>query len=449
MVWVVDPAGAVPYRAIVEASVSPFVIIDALGYVVWAGPAVEVLLGRPSESYAGKHFLDVLDPASHEAAITSFTDFMRPDRTTADWIGPPILLELLGADGPVACEVSAAAGSTIGIDGAVVQIRRWRGTVLLYQAVDAIVGGAPLTEVLGRLIELVEHDLQQSVVAIGIGWDGSAFETVLAGCEPLAAKLVAGAQPDSPWARALEKGSLVGDADLGALDPGLGTEADAAGYSECWAFPILIRPDDTPSAALIAFSGPRAAYITTTAERVSRLVALALEAERTRLTWQRAARTDGLTGLSNRTDLEDRLEAVALTAPDVDVAMLFCDLDDFKPVNDRLGHEFGDLVLAGVAERIRSVVRPSDVVARWGGDEFVVLCTEGAWPEDALAIAQRLIEAVARPMVVGQHEVQLGVSVGVATSRAAQTSDLVRRADGALRAAKSDGKNRWRLALNG
>jgi diguanylate cyclase (GGDEF)-like protein len=182
---------------------------------------------------------------------------------------------------------------------------------------------------------------------------------------------------------------------------------------------------------------------------VSRLVALAREAERTRLTWQRAARTDGLTGLSNRTDLEDRLEAVALTAPDVDVAMLFCDLDDFKPVNDRLGHEFGDLVLAGVAERIRSVVRPSDVVARWGGDEFVVLCTEGAWPEDALAIAQRLIEAVARPMVVGQHEVQLGVSVGVATSRAAQTSDLVRRADGALRAAKSDGKNRWRLALNG
>src|SRR3954452_9974584 len=446
MVWVVGPADAVPYRAIVEASVSPFVILDDNGFVSWAGPAVEVLLGKSADSYIGRHFLDVLDPASHEAAITSFADFMRPDRTTADWIGPPILLELLGADGPITCEVSAAAGDTIGVDGAVVQIRRWRGTVLLYQAVGAIVGGAPLTEVLGRLIELVEHDLQQSVVAIGTGWADATFDTVLAGCEPLAAKLVTGTHPDSPWARAMEKGSMVGDADLGNLDSDLREQAEAAGYSECWAFPILIRPDDTPSAALIAFSGPRAAYITTTAERVSRLVALALEAERTRLTWQRAARTDGLTGLSNRTDLKDRLESAALTAPEREVAVLFCDLDDFKPVNDRLGHDFGDLVLAGVAERIRNVVRPSDVVARWGGDEFVVLCTEGRSADDALAIAQRLIEAVARPMVVGDHEVQLGVSVGVATSRAAQSADLVRRADGALRAAKSDGKNRWRLA---
>src|SRR4051794_2463369 len=446
MVGVVASSGGTPFQAIVEGSVSPFVIVDEKGFVTWAGPTVETLLGQPAAAYVGGHFLDVLHPSSHEAAITSFTAFMREGRADADWIGPPILLDLVGVDGPVTCEVSAAAGRTIGQGGAVIQIRRWRGTVLLYQAVDAIVGGAPLLDVLGCLLELIEHDLPEAVAAIGTGWDGSQFEAVVAGREPLAADLVSGAQPDAPWARALEKGSIVGDADLASLDPAVAEQADAAGYSACWSFPILIRPDVRPSAALVAFSGPTAAYIMTTAERVSRLVAMALEAERTRTTWQRAARTDGLTGLSNRADLEDRLETAALTAPEREVAVLFCDLDDFKPVNDRLGHDFGDLVLAGVAERIRNVVRPSDVVARWGGDEFVVLCIEGRSADDALAIAQRLIEAVARPMVVGEHEVQLGVSVGVATSRAAQSADLVRRADGALRAAKSDGKNRWRLA---
>jgi diguanylate cyclase (GGDEF)-like protein len=173
---------------------------------------------------------------------------------------------------------------------------------------------------------------------------------------------------------------------------------------------------------------------------------MALEAERTRATWHRAARTDGLTGLSNRTDLDDRLQSVAFAAPDRAVAALFCDLDDFKPVNDRLGHEFGDQVLAHVADSIRAVVRPSDVVARWGGDEFVVLCSEHTSPDDAIGIAQRVIEELGQPMAIGQHAVQLGVSIGVATARAVESGQLVRRADDALRDAKAAGKNQWRLA---
>jgi diguanylate cyclase (GGDEF)-like protein len=176
---------------------------------------------------------------------------------------------------------------------------------------------------------------------------------------------------------------------------------------------------------------------------------MALEAERTRATWHRAARTDGLTGLSNRTDLDDRLQSVAIAAPDRAVAALFCDLDDFKPINDNLGHEFGDLVLAQVADRIRSVVRPPDVVARWGGDEFVVLCSEQTSSDDALGIAQRIIEEVGQPMTIGESDVQLGVSIGVATSRAVHSGHLVRRSDDALRMAKTSGKNQWRLAPDG
>ena len=449
MVGVVGPSDAVPYQAIVEASVSPFVVVDRKGFIEWAGPAVEVLLGRPAAEYAGTHFLDVLHPSSHEAAIAAFTEFTRPGRPSVDWIGPPMLLELIGVNGPVTCEISAAAGQTIGRDGGVLQVRRWRGTVLLYQAVDAIVGGAPLTDVLACLIELVEHDLPQSFVAIGTGWDGSQFESVVGGSQPVTAELLSLGGTPSPWASALEKHALVGEGDLGGLEPSLAEAATAAGYAACWAFPVLVRPDERPSAALVAWrgiSGPAAAHLTTTADRVSRLVAMALEAERTRATWHRAARTDGLTGLSNRTDLDDRLQSVAIAAPDRAVAALFCDLDDFKPINDRLGHEFGDLVLARVADRIRNGVRPTDVVTRWGGDEFVVLCSEQTSSDDALGIAQRIIEEVGELMDIGGHEVQLGISIGVATSRAVDSAHLVRRADDALRLAKADGKNQWRLA---
>jgi diguanylate cyclase (GGDEF)-like protein len=321
--------------------------------------------------------------------------------------------------------------------------------VLLYQAVDALVGGAPLTDVLAGLIELVEHDLPQSFVTIGTGWDGSKFDAIVPGSEPVASELVAGTTGSSPWAEAIEKGGLVGEADLLAVDPTLAADAAAAGYATCWVFPVLVRPDERSSAALIAWrrtSGAAAAHLTTTVERVARLVAMALESERTRATWHRAARTDGLTGLSNRAELDDRLQSVAIAAPERPVAALFCDLDDFKPINDRLGHEFGDRVLARVADRIRGVVRPADVVARWGGDEFVVLCTEPTSPDDAVGIAQRIVEALGEPIEVGDHEVELGVSVGVATSLATRSSQLVGRADDALRAAKAGGKNQWRLA---
>ncbi len=413
----------IPYRAIVESSISPFVLVDGQGYVIWVGPAVGVLLGRDPESYVGVHFLEVLHPSSHEAAIAAFSDFVRPDRESADWIGPPMLLELVGADGPVTCEVSAVNGASIGLDGALLQVRRWRGTVLLYEAVDAIASGAPLDEVLSRLVDLAEHDMPAATIAVGIQWNGSRFGRVVG--SPGAAALLAHEGPGSPWHDALTRGEASGEADLSSMDVRLAAATAAEGHRSGWAFPITVRPDAEPTASLVAWrrvEGPAAAHLVTTAVRVSRLVALTLEGERTRATWERAARTDALTGLSNRADL-----------------------DDFKPVNDRYGHDAGDEVLAAVAGRIRGAVRPSDVVARWGGDEFVVLCAEPTTADDAVGIARRRIDAVNQPVTVGEAEVGLGVSVGVATAEASQSRRLVREADRALQQAKAAGKNQWRL----
>lgn len=440
----------VPFRAMVEASVSPFVLVDGEGYVTWVGPTVHALLGQPPSTYVGKHFLEVLHPSSHEKALAAFADFMRPEREHEPWVGPPMQLDLVGTDGPVTCEVSAVSARSIGRDGAILQVRRWRGVVLLQTAVDAIAANAALDEVLRRLIELLEHDLPASTGAVGTGWDGERFGDVVA-LDPSATSITRLTATDAPWARALATNDVASVDDVGELPPMVADAAASAGYRSCWAFPIRVRPDPSPSVALVVWrhvEGGVVGYLADTVHRIAGLIGLAVEGDRTRQRWQRAARTDELTGLSNRTELDERLDELAATTPDDRIAVLFCDLDDFKPVNDGLGHDAGDEVLADVAGRIRHLVRPIDVVARWGGDEFVVLCAGPASADDAVGIARRFIDEVNKPLTVAGKTVRLGVSIGVATAIAGRSAELIRRADVALQEAKRAGKNAWRLAAD-
>jgi diguanylate cyclase len=154
---------------------------------------------------------------------------------------------------------------------------------------------------------------------------------------------------------------------------------------------------------------------------------------------------DGLTGLANRALFRNRLEhAVDLHARDLrPVSLLFLDLDDFKVVNDTLGHAAGDQLLIRVAERLRGTVRAGDTVARLGGDEFAVLLEDGA---DPFASAHRITEALRPSFVIDRQPIDAGVSVGVvelAPSAAAVSADeLLARADTAMYAAKRSGKAR-------
>jgi diguanylate cyclase (GGDEF)-like protein/PAS domain S-box-containing protein len=146
---------------------------------------------------------------------------------------------------------------------------------------------------------------------------------------------------------------------------------------------------------------------------------------------ERAVR-DPLTGLANRGLLEERLRAVlARDARTGDTTgVLFLDLDGFKAVNDQHGHLVGDTVLRTVAARLVAGVRPSDTVARMGGDEFVVL-VEDATEEGVAALVDRLRDAVAAPIVTGDLDLKVGVSVGVALSSGGvlEPATLLGRAD--------------------
>lgn len=157
---------------------------------------------------------------------------------------------------------------------------------------------------------------------------------------------------------------------------------------------------------------------------------------------------DSLTGLPNRTHLMERLEAslarVARAARVVGV--LYLDVDDFKDVNDSLGHAVGDEVLIRLAERVTGLLRAGDMAARLGGDELVMLCDDLNDPDEVQPIAQRLVDAVAEPIEVGGHVLHLTASVGVATGGVGATPvRLVRDADAAMYRAKSSGKARFEI----
>lgn len=154
------------------------------------------------------------------------------------------------------------------------------------------------------------------------------------------------------------------------------------------------------------------------------------------------ARHDLLTGLPNRQQLLERLEV--LLATQQRVAVMFCDLDGFKVVNDSLGHEMGDRLLKVVADRLRFSAREGDVVGRLGGDEFLLICRHVATADEITAVADRLLDTIGAPIRLNNrdHVVTFSIGVALADSDTTTASDLLQRADLAMYASKQSGRGK-------
>lgn len=184
-------------------------------------------------------------------------------------------------------------------------------------------------------------------------------------------------------------------------------------------------------------------------EMACKLAAIAIEQRHltTQLAYQ--AQHDSLTGLPNRLFFEERLQQIITqVSQNGDVAaLLFFDLDRFKIVNDTLGHHIGDCLLQQVAQRLKRNVRHNDIVARMGGDEFTIILSDLSNSDDAIRIAQKIVEAFQAPFVIQEHELKISGSLGVSLipSDGQTTTELLKKADSAMYQAKENGRNNYQL----
>ncbi|MDN3718854.1 diguanylate cyclase [Roseibium salinum] len=182
------------------------------------------------------------------------------------------------------------------------------------------------------------------------------------------------------------------------------------------------------------------------ASKISRLSASLEESERKN---HHFARHDALTGLPNRHHFSDCLAYSLDCLPEQEFAILACDLDRFKPVNDTHGHEAGDTVICSVAQRLRLLVGKHGIVSRIGGDEFIILLTGQTGRDHLASLAEQIGETVAGPIEIGSGQVvEIGVSIGIAIAPdcGSTEKELIRMADLALYKAKDNGRNGFEFA---
>ena len=176
---------------------------------------------------------------------------------------------------------------------------------------------------------------------------------------------------------------------------------------------------------------------------LGRAIRYAVERKRAELELARQATHDALTDLPNRTLFLDRLRLTLarIERREKACAVLFLDLDRFKAVNDSLGHDIGDQMLVEAANRLRALVRPSDTVARFGGDEFMVLCDDIETEADAIVVAGRIADSLAEPFHLAGRELYVGASIGIAVAedRSRPAEEIVRDADQTMYMAKRRG----------
>jgi diguanylate cyclase (GGDEF)-like protein/PAS domain S-box-containing protein len=229
------------------------------------------------------------------------------------------------------------------------------------------------------------------------------------------------ARDTAPWRSYFATKLRVGDRDFGAL-------VFAARRPRQGGIPDLDRDLLQLMALFVAAALERAQH----AERIEQL-----------------AFYDSLTGLPNRVLFNDRIRQTVAAAKRYrrGFAVMYLDLDEFKEINDRYGHPVGDLVLKAVADRLVATLRESDTVARFGGDEFVILQPVVNGPNDAADLARKITEALQTPLEIDGVQRVVHTSIGIALypQDASTTDDLMDRSDRALYRAKRAGRNRWQF----
>ncbi len=404
-----------PYSALVQQSADIVMVVDPDGTVRFANPAMLRLLGMEPDDLLGTQVLEIIHAGDHDLLTDLVAKLLESPET------------------PRSFELRARH-----VDGSYRWIDGWLQNLLD----DVHVGG-----LLGNGRDVTDRrDAQEALTA-----SEERFRSLTSSSPSAIFELDAAARVGLVNQRWVE---LTGR-DLGEIDDVFGVlhPSDARRLRAVWSAEgapsgleervRVVRPDgdfrwvELRTRPVHDSDGLVVAHVGTLHD--------VTEVQNAHRKLEHLASHDPLTGLPNRTLLLERLQLAVTAARETGdpLALLFVDLDRFKVVNDSLGHHAGDRVLVEVARRLGELVRPRDVVARFGGDEFVVLCAPLADDDQAVQLADRIRREVAGGVLIESEAVHVSVSVGVVIGSGEMDPEtLLRNADVAMYAAKSQGRDR-------
>jgi diguanylate cyclase (GGDEF)-like protein/PAS domain S-box-containing protein len=444
------------FRALVEHASDGVVICDAEGRVLWANPYAERFSGEPDGGLVGTAKVELIHPddlrriaprlaemlATPAASVRYETRMRRHD---GRWVWTDVVATNLLDDPAIGgivvnfCDISERKLADAQREGvAALGSRALTGCLFEPLARDAM---RLIVELLdadaAAVLEQVDADAEMLAVRACAGWDESL----------LGRSMVAPVDP--PNHRTLADGAVVVDDYRDVPSFPSKNLIDAAGIRSSLA--ATIRGRDRPWGLIGVISREPARFSTTDAsfvQAVANVLAGAIERDHAADDAARQALRDPLTGLANRALLKDRIErglAAVRRSRRSGIVVQIIDIDDFKRVNETYGHDVGDELIRQVAHRLRFTVREEDTVARFGGDEFVIVTVRDRRREDTLRFVERILTAIRQPFHVDGHVLRLSASVGIASSspRSDTADALLRDADLAVHQAKANGRDQY------
>ncbi len=414
-------------------------LLDAEFRVAWVSETFGPMFG--DSEVVGRSAFDLLHPEDHgiaaDAAVHHAENADHYRSIPLAWDSGTVTVRLRVDEGPY-LPVEVALFNRLAdpaVEAILVLGRRTVDRSDLAHAIDLLGLGAPIAEILPVIARLVDHTVDGAHSQI-VFWEGDATTTIQAHPEPLpevCPHLVAAARATGEVQEARRSRGELDDV--------------AADFGAVWVVPIVAPGTSEVVGGLVVWcrfdldliEGPQ-----TNIHQAVRLASLAMVDHRTKQQLRFEATHDALTEAHNRASFDQEVARVAAASS---CAVLYLDLDDFKPVNDGFGHAVGDDVLVEITARLRHCVRGDDLIARIGGDEFAVLCPGIADRGAAVGLAQRIVDELGSPMEVRGETIRVGASVGLAFGAAGDdAAELLMRADAAMYAAKAGGKSRFSIA---
>jgi diguanylate cyclase (GGDEF)-like protein/PAS domain S-box-containing protein len=454
------------FRAFVQHASDAIGVIDQHGRFSYLSPTASEVLGYPPEAFLGNDVTHLLHPDDFSRALEVLTRVARRPLESEE-----VVLRVRYADGSWhwieatftnQLDQPAVGGIVGNFRDITERTRADAFAARETEVLQLVLHGHPIAEVCDGLLRAVEDYLGDASATIRlVDADTGELRRIASPSLP----------HDYTDAIDVEMSGIVHDAvdlyqmqfepvfiaDLAQDDRHPSTQqlrslAVSYGLRALWSMPIR-SPDDVQSLGLLVIYVHNAREPTEAErvmmERVRNLVGIALDRAAHTKQLGHLALHDTLTDLPNRALAVERLDAALERLHDRDgvVAVLFLDLDRFKVVNDGLGHDTGDELLVAVGRRLAGSVRRNDTVARFGGDEFVVICEDLTDVRQVEELADRAIRAFAEPFALERTEVVLTASIGIAVTRRAsdRAASLLRDADAAMYRAKSLGGARYEL----